>query len=47
LRARSKNKKYEDLEKHLEKKGIDVNKESLRTRIKSKKSIADLEKNAD
>jgi hypothetical protein len=34
LRARSKNKKIGALEQHLENKGIDVNKESLRTRIK-------------
>jgi hypothetical protein len=30
LRARSKNKKLSDMEEHLEKKGIQVNKESLR-----------------
>lgn len=34
LRARSKNKKLEDFEEHLEKKGIDANLESLRARIK-------------
>jgi hypothetical protein len=46
LRARSKNKKLADLEDHLESKGIDVNKESLKQRIK-KKSIGELETNAD
>jgi nucleolar GTP-binding protein len=34
LRARSKNKKLSDMEEHLEKKGIQVNKESLRARVK-------------
>ena len=34
LRARSKNKKLEDLEEHLEKKGIDANIENIRSRIK-------------
>lgn len=45
LRARSKNKKLSDMEEHLEKKGIQVNKESLRQRIKNRKSIGDLEGN--
>ncbi len=47
LRARSKNKKLSDLEEHLEKKGIDVNKESLRKRAKKRKSLAELEGNQD
>ncbi|CDW88118.1 nucleolar gtp-binding protein 1 [Stylonychia lemnae] len=47
LRARSKNKKLSDLEEHLEKKGIQVNKESLRQRVKQRKSIGDLEGNQD
>lgn len=45
LRARSKNKRLADMEEHLERKGIQVNKESLRARIKSRKSIGDLEGN--
>lgn len=47
LRARSKNKKLEDFEEHLEKKGIDANIDSLRQRVKKRKSIADLEGNQD
>lgn len=43
LRARSKNKKLEDFEEHLEKKGIKANLDSLRGRIKSRRSIGDLE----
>jgi len=45
LRARSKNKKLEEFENHLEQKGIEVNKESLRQRLKKRKSIAQLEGN--
>lgn len=45
LRARSKNKKLEDFEEHLEKKGIDANLDSLRSRVKSRKSISYLEGN--
>lgn len=45
LRARSKNKKLADMEEHFEKKGIDVNKESLRQRIKKRRSIGELESN--
>ena len=47
LRARSKNKKLEDLEEHLEKKGIQANIESLRQRVKKRKTIAELEGNQD
>jgi len=47
LRARSKNKKMEDLEEHLEKKGIDANIDSIKQRIKSRKSIKELEDNQD
>jgi hypothetical protein len=47
LRARSKNKKLEDLEEHLEKKGIAANLDSLRTRVKKRKTIKDLEDNQD
>jgi nucleolar GTP-binding protein len=43
LRARSKNKKLEDFEEHLEKKGIAANLDSLRARVKSRRSITDLE----
>ena len=45
LRARSKNKKLEDMEEHLEKKGINFNKESLQARVKKNKTIAQLEAN--
>lgn len=47
LRARSKNKKLADLEEHLEKKGINANIESIRQRIKGRKSIGQLEGNQD
>lgn len=47
LRARSKNKKLEDLEEHLEKKGINANIESLRQRVKKRKTIGELEGNQD
>ena len=47
LRARSKNKKLEDLEEHLEKKGIDANIENIRSRIKQRKTIKELEANQD
>lgn len=35
------------MESHLESKGIDFNKDTLRSRIKNKKSIAELERNQD
>jgi len=47
LRARSKNKKLEDFEEHLEKKGINANIDSLRQRIKKRKTIGELEGNQD
>jgi len=47
LRARSKNKKLEDLEEHLEKKGINANIDSLRQRVKKRKTIGELEGNQD
>ena len=47
LRARSKNKKLEDLEEHLEKKGIEANIDNIRNRIKQRKSIKELEANQD
>jgi len=47
LRARSKNKKLEDFEEHLEKKGIQANIESLRQRVKKRKTIGELEGNQD
>lgn len=47
LRARSKNKKLADFEEHLEKKGIKANLDSLRGRVKSRRSIGDLEGNQD
>jgi len=43
LRAKSKNKNIKDLEEHLDKMGIDVNKDTLRSRIKKRRSIGDLE----
>lgn len=47
LRARSKNKKLGDFEEHLQKKGIDANIESIRSRVKQRKSIKELEGNQD
>ena len=47
LRARSKNKKLSDMEAHLESKGINVNKESLRARVKKRRTIGELEQNQD
>jgi len=47
LRARSKNKKLEDFEEHLEKKGIDANIDNIRDRIKKRRSIKELEANQD
>jgi len=47
LRARSKNKKLEDFEEHLEKKGINANIDSLRQRVKKRKTIGELEGNQD
>jgi ppGpp synthetase/RelA/SpoT-type nucleotidyltranferase len=44
-RAKSKNKKLSELEEHLEKKGIQANIESLRQRVKNRKSIGELEEN--
>jgi len=45
LRARSRNKNLDDLEEHLEKLGINVNKDSLKARVKTRKGIAELEDN--
>jgi nucleolar GTP-binding protein len=45
LRARSKNKNLADFEEHLEKKGIDANIENIRSRVKQRKSIKELEAN--
>ena len=45
LRARSKNKNLTDFEEHLEKKGIDANIENIRSRVKQRKSIKELEAN--
>ncbi len=45
LRARSKNKNLADFEDHLEKKGIDANIENIRSRVKQRKSIKELEAN--
>jgi len=47
LRARSKNKSLGEMEAHLESKGIAVNKESLRQRVKKRRSIGELEGNQD
>ncbi len=47
LRAKSKNRDIGEMEAHLESRGISVNKESLRNRIKSRKTIIDLEGNLD
>lgn len=47
LRARSKNKNLADMEAHLESKGIKVNKESLKMRVKKRRSILELEGNQD
>lgn len=47
LRARSKNKKLEDFEEHLEKKGIAANLDTLRQRVRKTKGIAELEGNQD
>lgn len=47
LRARSKNKNLKDMEEFLESKGINVNKESLRARVKQRKSITQLEDNQE
>lgn len=47
LRARSKNKKLSAMEQHLESKGIAVNLETLRQRVKKRRGIADLEGNAE
>jgi len=47
LRAKSKNKNIKDLEEHLERLGLNPNKESLQKRVKARKSIAELEANQD
>lgn len=43
LKARPKNKNLSEMVDHFESKGIDVNKDSLRSRSKVRRSIADLE----
>jgi len=43
LRARSKNKKIDDLEKHLDSLGIEANKDNIRARIKNRRRILGLE----
>lgn len=45
LRARSKNKNLVEMEQFLEEKGINVNKESLRQRVKKRRGIEELERN--
>jgi len=45
LRARSKNKNFKDMEEHLEKLGLNPNKETLKSRIKKRRSLAELEGN--
>jgi hypothetical protein len=47
LRARSKNKKLDDFEEHLEKKGIDADIEAIRARAKKRRGIKELEDNQD
>ena len=47
LRARSKNKKLEDMEEHFEKKGIAANIDNIRDRIKKRRTIKELEANQD
>ena len=47
LRAHPKNKNLSDMLDHFESKGLDVNKETLRSRSKSRRSIADLEASKD
>lgn len=47
LRARSKIKKLADMEEHLESKGINFNKETLKQRAKSRRRIGDLESAQD
>lgn len=47
LKAKPKYKKTSEMIEHFEKKGIEVNKESLRSRSKSRRTIADLEKAQD
>lgn len=47
LRARSRNKNLADMDAHFERLGLDVNKESLKTRVKKRKSISELENNKD
>lgn len=46
-RARSKIKSLAEMTEALEKKGIDVNKESLATRVKNIKRIDEIEGNLD
>lgn len=43
LKARPKSKKLSEMVDHFESKGIDVNKESLRSRSKSRRTLGDLE----
>lgn len=43
LRARSRNKKMSDLQEHMESKGIDANFDAIKARIKTRRSITDLE----
>lgn len=47
LRARPKNLKVDDVIEKLEEKGFDINRESMRSRSKSRRKIGDLEAAAD
>ena len=47
LRARSRNKKMSDLQEHMESKGIDANFDAIKARIKTRRSITDLEGKQD
>lgn len=47
LRARSKNKNLTEMIDHFESKGLSVNKESLRSRSKVRKTLGELEGNKD
>ena len=46
-RVQKKNKDLDDMENFLENKGISVNKDSLKTRVKNRKSIGQLEQNQE
>ena len=46
-RAKSKNKNIKDLEEHLDKLGLNPNKESLEKRVKKRRTLANLEDNQD